>query len=150
MAIRKICQLGLLSLCLLFMAISHAQAIYPIGQVLQINTHFRTIVGKPTWLLILRDEQTGQVLAYQFDIKKNDNFWIAFSTTSTYRVTVSNLKFGPYAVINNFCRLENGIITGKSMFISLTGTLTPDPKNSRCHVKKYLGTLVKPLATEKP
>ncbi len=121
-----------LALC---MTSLHAQN--PFGQTLQINTRFRSITGKPTWLLIVRDVNTGVVSPYLFDIKNNDNYWIAFTYGHSYRITVSKMKFGPLAVINNFCRLENGIISGQSMMVSVWGRLTPYRGNSECRVLKY-------------
>lgn len=108
-----------------------------LGETLQINTHFRSLTGKPTWLLIVRDVDSGQVSPYLFDIRKNDNFWLAFTFGRAYRVTASTLKFGPYAVIHNFCHLQNGILTGKSMAITLSGDLTPNPEDFNCSVLKY-------------
>lgn len=118
----------------------------PIGQTLQVNTHFKSVIGNPTWLLIIRDVNTGVVLPYLFDIRNNDNFWVAFTSGRSYRITASTLKFGPFAKINNFCCLENGIITDKSFWITLTGELSPNPKSSKCNVTKYLNTLPFPIA----
>ncbi len=111
------------------------------GQILQINTRFHSHVGKPTWLLIIREQETGVVSPYVYDIRQNDNFWIALTWGHTYRITVSQLKiafdFGPPVVINDFCHLQSEMIEGKSMTISITGQLTPDRKNAICHVKKF-------------
>lgn len=109
-------------------------------QTLQIYTHFQTFIGKPTWLLIVRDVESGLVSPYIFDIRNNDNFWIAFTFGHHYRVTTSKVTFGKYAVINNFCGLENGILSGISMFMKLTGSLTPDPKTTKCHVTAFQET----------
>jgi len=117
--------------------ITPSNAQNPMGQTLQINTHFRSITGNPVWLLIIRDLDSGVVLPYMFDIKNNDNFWLAFSFSRNYVITASHLKFGPFAVINNFCHLENKILSGKSMIISLSGHLTPSPKTFNCHVLTY-------------
>jgi hypothetical protein len=136
MALKKLCCLMFLG----FLAFSTQVQSAGMQQTVQINTHFRSVLEKPTWLLILRDVESGQVLPYIYDVRGNDNFWIAFSTERTYRVTVSNLTFGKYAVIHNFCDLQNGIIEGKSIFVSITGELTPDPKSFRCHVLKYQST----------
>lgn len=106
-------------------------------QTLQIYTHFQCIIGKPTWLLIVRDVDTGLVSPYMFDIRNNDNFWLAFTYGHNYKIITSSLKFGRLAVINNFCNLENGIISGKSMYLTLTGVLTPDVNSSSCYVKRY-------------
>lgn len=109
----------------------------PMGQVIHIYTQFRYFVGKPTWLLIVRDVETGLVSPYLFDIRNNDNYWMAFTYGHSYRVTVSNLKFGTYGEITNFCGLENGILSGKSLYMTLTGVLTPDPKTMKCFVHSF-------------
>lgn len=116
---------------------SWAIAQTPLGQTLQINTRFRSIIGKPTWLLIIRDIDTGVVVPYLFDIRNNQDFWVAFTFARDYQVTVSELKFGPFAVIHNLCHLENSILSGKSMILTLTGDLTPSRQTARCHVLKY-------------
>lgn len=108
-----------------------------IGQTIQIYTRFRQFVGKPTWLLIIRDVETGLVTPYIFDVRNNENYWVAFTYGHHYRITVSQLKFGTYGEINNFCQLENGILSGTSMYMTLTGVLTPDPKTTKCFVHHY-------------
>jgi hypothetical protein len=110
-----------------------------IGQTLQINTRLSSVTGHPTWLLIIRDVNTGIVRPYIYDIIDNDNFWIAFSGGHSYRITASTLKFGPFAIIQNFCGLQNGILDRKSMILTLTGRLTPYRGSSKCTVIKYRG-----------
>lgn len=107
------------------------------GQSLQINTYFHSIIGKPSWLLIVRDMQSQKVTPYLFDLRNDESFLMALTYGHAYRVTVSTLTFGPCAIIHNFCGLENGVITGQSLFITLKGNLTPDPGSSKCHVEKY-------------
>lgn len=127
-------------LCLIsLLLITSSFANSPLGETLQVSTHFRSIVGKPTWLLIVREVESGRVLPYVFDIRNNDNFWLAFTSGRSYRVTASSLNFGPYAKIRNFCNLEDGIINGESYLVSLTGDLTPSPTSFRCKVVKYKG-----------
>jgi hypothetical protein len=143
---KKLCQQFLFFLWA-FSWLSSAKAQFSLGQTIQIYTHFQTVIGKPTWLLIIRDVSNGQVLPYVFDIRNNDNFWLALTLGHSYRVTVSNLKWGERTVINNFCHLENGVLSGKSMFLTLTGKLTPNPGSSSCHILKYNGlpfTIVEP------
>lgn len=138
MAITKISQTMLLMASLLFINITtYAENSLENTQTLQIYTHFRSIVGKPTWLLIIRDVNTGLVSPYVFDIQNNDNFWVAFTYGHNYKITASTLSFGRNAVINNFCHLENGILSGKSMYMTLTGVLTPNPRTLHCNVLKY-------------
>lgn len=116
---------------------THALSVGVVKQTIQINTHFHCVFAKPTWLLIVRELDTGRVLPYIFDIVNNDNFWVAFSTSHHYQITASTLKFGPYAVIHDFCHLEGCPVSDKSFFVRLRGDLTPNPNTMRCIVSKY-------------
>lgn len=118
-----------------FIASLQAQPFF--GQTLQINTHFLEVYGKPEWLLVVREMESGRVLPYLYEVKDNDNFWIAFTSGRSYRVTASTLKFGPFAKIANFCKLENGIIKDKSISIILTGVLSPDTHSYKCKVSMF-------------
>lgn len=133
MAIKKLCQFALLMISI------HSCQIN--AQIVQITTHFNSILGKPTWLLIFRNVETGDVLPYLFDVRKNSNFWMTFPIGRAYRITASNLKFGPYAKIDDFCCLEDGIIVDKSIIINITGALSPDPKSVKCVVTKFNGEM---------
>jgi hypothetical protein len=124
----------IISLCLMSMSVFAEDQL---GQTIQIYTQFRHFFGKPTWLLIIREVETGIVTPYIFDIRNNQNYWLAFTYGHHYRITVSNLKFGTYGEINNFCGLENGILSGISMYMTLTGVLSPDPKTTKCFVHQY-------------
>ena len=137
MARKRVCQVVLLSIGLLSALSSHAQNNF-LGQTVQINTYLNTIIGKPSWLLIVRDVETGQVIPYQFHFKNTENAWIAPTFARAFRVTVSTLQFGSSTFITNFCGLEDGILSRESLFVSLTGTLSPDPRSVQCHVRKYL------------
>jgi len=107
------------------------------GQAMQISTHFHSVEGSPSWLLILRDVSTGEVFPYVFDVKNNDNYWVAFTKGHSYRVTVSSLTFGPYAKIKNLCNLEDGVLNGQSLNVTMTGVLSPDPHQFRCRIMRY-------------
>lgn len=137
---KKLYQISVVFALLLIMKLP-AYANEVLKQTIQINTHFSYIVGMPAWLLIIRDVDTGRVSPFLFDIRNNDNFWLAFSSGRNYRVTASTLTFGHYAIINNFCRLEDGVLSGKSMAISLTGVLTPNSRDIHCHVRRYDDTI---------
>ncbi len=128
--------LGLVSLSF-FIASPLLHAQNDVAQTLSITTNLTAIVGDPVWLLELRDMESGQVLPYLFDVKNKDNFWVAYSKEHRYQVKASVLKFGPYATVNNFCYLENGVMTGKSMTIHITGKLSPGLRRARCHVTKF-------------
>ncbi len=107
------------------------------GQTIQINTNFRSITGKPVWLLILRDTDTGVVKPYIYDIRTNNNSWLVMSPGNHYIITASTLKFGPFAITHNFCHLEDSALAGKSMSINITGDLTPSSKTYKCRILKY-------------
>jgi hypothetical protein len=137
MAIKKICQLTLLSIGLFNTFNVHAQD-SPFGQTFQINTHLNSFVGKPSWLIIIRDVTTGQVLPFLYDFNTTENFWLGFTFAHAYQVTVSDLEFGPpNTVIHNFCHLQDGILDRESFTINLTGDLTPNRHTSFCHIFKY-------------
>ncbi|HSW93100.1 MAG TPA: hypothetical protein VLJ15_01950 [Gammaproteobacteria bacterium] len=137
MLTRKWCILLFSLVMPLFFDVAPAHAARPLNQTIQITTHFRTITGNPVWLLILRDADSGVVMPYLYDVKNEDNFWLALSFGRNYIITASTLKFGPFAVIHNFCHLEDGVLAGKSMTVTLTGDLTPVSITSRCRVLKY-------------
>lgn len=122
-------------LCLCYSLSLHAQN--PFGQIVTIETHFSKMFGNPSWLLIVRDVDSGQVSPYVFDFYSTDNFWMALSYGHVYRITVSKLTFGPFAEINNFCCLENGILLNSSIKVSLTGMLSPMREGIHCHVTKW-------------
>lgn len=136
MAIKNLCPLGLFSICLMSLTASHAQPILA-GETIQIYTEFHSVIGKPSWLLILRDMNTGQVLPYLYDIRNNYNFWLALPMSHNYRVTVSTLTWGPFAVIHNFCHLQDGILSWRSLNVTLKGNLTPDRHDSHCYIQSY-------------
>ncbi len=121
----------------LWLFVPYAQADNALGQFIQINTRFHSIVGHPTWLLIIRDVQNGQILPYLFDIRSKNNFWIALTFGHSYRVTVSQLQFNSEQQIDNFCALQDGVLNGISMTVNVSGDLTTDPTSYRCHVLKY-------------
>ena len=137
MAIKNLCQVGLICFFMLFAPFVIAQLPPMDGEYLQINTHFRQILSRPTWVLILRDIDSGQVLPYLFDLRQNDNFWVAFSSSQTYQVTLSTLQFDTGDEVHNFCNLQDGYITRQSMTINLSGVLSPDKRTFKCYVMKY-------------
>ncbi|MBX3708406.1 MAG: hypothetical protein KIT56_07130 [Gammaproteobacteria bacterium] len=119
-----------------------------LGQVIQINTRFRSFVGKPTWTLIIRDIDHGQNIPYLFDIRRGGNHWVAFTYGRNYLITASRLQIETYQSrynkyknyrIKNFCNLEsNGrIIRGRSMYITIEGHLSPYSNTYVCHVSTY-------------
>ncbi|MDR3490491.1 MAG: hypothetical protein P4M12_00445 [Gammaproteobacteria bacterium] len=136
MAIKKLCQVVLITLCF-FCALTSAYGTNEGGESIQINTQLHKLYGHPSWLLILRDEESQRVFPYQFDFSQRDNFWLIFSHARSYRVTVSQLSFGPYAEIKNFCCLENRSLSGQSLNVTLKGVLSPVRATSQCYVQQY-------------
>jgi hypothetical protein len=127
---------ALLLVTLLFSSASMASSLAE-TQTLQISTNLTEIIGKPSWTLIVRDLKSGLVSPYIFEIEKHNNYWVAFTYGHVYKVQASSLTFGPFAHISNFCGLQNGVLTGISMFMIITGKLTPDPKTYHCKITKY-------------
>ena|SRR3990167_3243662 len=120
-----------------------------VGQTIQINTRFHSFTGKPSWLLIIRDIDHNENIPYIFDIRRGTNFWVAFTYGRNYLISASTLQFSPYRrnpyrqkKINNFCQLESHgrIQRGSSLYITITGDLSPDTTTFTCHVSKYKDT----------
>ncbi|MDX1901578.1 MAG: hypothetical protein SFW66_06190 [Gammaproteobacteria bacterium] len=105
--------------------------------VIQIDSYFRnpSIANNPSWLLILRDEETGTVTPQLFEFTKPSAAWVVFAPGHMYRVTASELSFNAHTKINNFCQLQDGILAGQSMWIRLSGTFSP--QTIICHISKY-------------
>jgi hypothetical protein len=119
-----------------------------VGQTIQIYTRFHSFVGKPSWLFIIRDLDHNQSIPYLFDIRRGDNFWVAFTYGRNYLIKVSNLQIETYKSrynkfrnykINDFCHLESDgrIIRGESMYITIDGDLSPDSETYTCQVSRY-------------
>lgn len=119
-----------------------------LGQVIQIHTRFHSFVGKPTWLLVIRDLDNNQTIPYLYDIKRGDNTFLALTYSRHYLITASRLQIETYRSryneyhqyrINNFCHLEsNGrIIRGESLSITINGDLSPDSNTYSCHVLRF-------------
>lgn len=119
-----------------------------IGQTIQVSTRFHSLVGKPSWLVIIRDLDHNQNIPYVFDIKKGENFWVLYTYGRHYLITVSELQISTYQSryntfrrykVKNFCHLEsNGRIQrGTSMYITINGDLTINRDTYSCHVSSY-------------
>lgn len=125
--------------------ISHAQE-DGIGQTIQIYTRLTSFTGRPSWLLVIRDIDHNQNIPYLYDFYKGDNFWMALTYGHNYLVVASTLQFAPYRAdpyrtrtIHNFCGLESQgrIIRGQSLYITISGKLTPDTNTFDCNVLRY-------------
>lgn len=118
-----------------------------LGQTIQIYTQLRSFVGRPSWLLIIRDIDHNQNIPYLYDFTQGDNFWLALTYGHNYLIEASTLQFAPYhrnpfttRVIHDFCHLESHgrIQRGESMYIMLKGNLAPGCHTYSCSVSKYL------------
>jgi hypothetical protein len=146
-----------LAICtsILFFACLNTPATYAqggdgVGQTIQIYTQLNSFIGRPSWLIIIRDIDHNQNIPYLYDFDTEDNFWVALTYGRNYLVTTSELQFSPYREhpyrfysnyfserkINNFCHLESHgrILHGESMYIMLRGKLTPNPDTYTCSV----------------
>jgi hypothetical protein len=118
------------------------------GATLQISTHFSSFVGRSSWLIVIQDLDHGQNIPFLYDIKKPDNYWLAFTSGRHYRILASTLRIHTHGTnqnryqqytIKNFCNLEsNGrIIRNQSIYIRLTGDLTSNRETIDCGVSRF-------------
>jgi hypothetical protein len=118
------------------------------GQVIQIHTRLHSFIGKPTWLLVIRDLDHGENIPYVFEITRGQNFWIAMTYSRHYLISISNLQIETYREadngfrnykINDFCHLESRgrIIRNQSLYITIDGDLSADSSTYHCHVSRY-------------
>ena len=113
------------------------------GETIKIRTNLRTFVGKPTWLLIIRDIDHNQNIPYLYDFSRGTNYWLAFTYGRNYVITISELVFNPYdRKIKNFCNLQSmgAIQRGVSMDIHITGDLSPRTNTFQCNIMRYSNT----------
>lgn len=113
------------------------QSYAAMSQTIQIYTHLNKIAADSSWLLIVHDTDSSAVYPYVFNMNNKDDYFLIFTNARNYRL-VSILQFDFYRFkINNFCQLPTDKITGQSLIIKITGTLTPDPMTSKCYIMKY-------------
>lgn len=138
----------LISKWLLLLGCFLASLSYAQGQAIQINTRFDSWVGKPTWVLMIRDLDHNINIPYVFQISHSDSYWVALTFGRNYLISASTLQILLYIPrwnqyrnyrVDNFCNLEsNGRINrGESMFITVSGNLTPNPNTYTCNVTKF-------------
>lgn len=127
---------------------TRAQGNDGLGQVLQINTMFHSFVGRPEWLIEIRDIDHGQTIPYIFDISRGQNYWLVFTYSKHYLITASTMQFSSYRSrynvysnhkIENFCNLESRghVARGESMYIWIEGDLSPNSRSYRCHITRF-------------
>src|SRR5258707_511785 len=94
--------------------LSLAHADDDFGQMIEINTNFHSFIGKPSWLIMIRDVDHNENFPYLFDIKRGENYWVAPTHSRNYLITASTLKINTYQSrtnifkqyqIRNFCNL---------------------------------------------
>lgn len=117
-----------------------------VGQNIQITTNLRSFVGKPSWLLMIRDIDHDQNIPYVFDFTRSDNFWLAFTYGHNYLITASTLQYAPYRsnpyrtkVTYDFCHLESHgrIARGESLYVTITGDLSPNTDGYTCNIVRF-------------
>lgn len=147
---------------ILFIFITNSYAESSIGQTIQIYTRLQSFLGKPTWLLIIRDVDHNRTIPYLFNIRKGQNFWLALTYGRNYLITASRLQISTYEysgnrfkkyIVHNFCNLESmgRIIRGDSIRIDISGYLSPNSNTYTCNVFRFPSpnfTIVPPEASE--
>jgi hypothetical protein len=133
---------------LLLSIISSALLAQESTNTIEIRTHFHSFVGKPSWLVTIRDVDKNKSYPHLFDITSGDNTWVLPTHGYNYLITVSNMRASTYDSINNyyrqyqiknFCHLESRgrIIRGKSMLITIDGELSKNSNGYRCHIQQW-------------
>lgn len=121
------------------------------GQTIQITTRLHSFVGKPSWSLVIRDIDHNENIPYLFDFTRGNDFWVAFTYGRNYVIVASTLQIESYKAwrnsynhyrIHNFCHLESQgrIQRAESMFITITGNLSPNRDTYTCYVSKLKDT----------
>lgn len=157
MLCKLICKLIPLGLLTLFLPCAQAALlITDVGQTIQIETRLRSFVGRPTWLIEIRDVDHNATIPYIYDISTGHNQLLLLTRGHNYLITASTLHFSPYSEqpycsrkIHNFCRLESHghIMRGKSLVVRLEGHLAPN--RYRCSVTSFAEPDIK-IATPIP
>ncbi len=107
------------------------------SMTIQINTHFKEIEGKPSWLLIVYDLDSSAVYPYLFDINERNNHFTIYTNSMNYRL-VSIMQFSKEdKKIANFCNLPADRISRESLTITIDGTLSSTPNTSNCLTRRW-------------
>jgi hypothetical protein len=118
------------------------------GQIIQINTRFHSFLGKPSWLLVIRDLDHGENIPYLYDIERGENTWFALTYGKNYLIIASTLQISTYGsrlnrfkkyTIHDFCHLESQgrIIRGQSLYLTIDGDLTQHEDTVNCEISRY-------------
>src|SRR5579883_513339 len=88
--LKKFLYHGLLLFLCLTASSAYAQPIGPdgLGETIQIYTRFRSFLGKPSLLLIIRDVDSDQSIPYLFDVTRGDDFWFALTYGRNYNTNL--------------------------------------------------------------
>jgi len=117
------------------------------GETIRITTRLNSYVGKPSWLLVIRDVDHSRTIPYVFDFQRGENTWLAYTFGHHYLITISNLQMPTYIAshndyknyqINDFCHLQsNGRVqNGVGMDITITGDLNAK-HHYQCQAIRY-------------
>ena len=121
----------LLLLCLLLLAAPSL----PAKSIIQIESRLQKIQNYPSWLILLRNADDGSVIPWLYDF--HTPYWLIFPEGHDYQILASEMRFNGKEVLHNFCDLQDGVLSGKSMQIVLSGSLMPASETLRCHVIHY-------------
>ena len=150
MAIKKLVRLICLIMLLSTIPLCYAEE-DGLGQVIRIRTQLHSFVGKPSWLIMIRDVDHNENIPYLFDFTRGDNFWVIPTFGRNYLISASTLKINTYQshyntyrndTISNFCNLESfgRIIRDESIYIMLSGDLSPFNHSYDCQISRYRDT----------
>lgn len=127
---------GLLQFLWLFLLPVCGFANHVISSTIHIHTHFQKIIDKPSWLIIVQDQDSPGTYPYLFDLVSNDHDFLIDTHTQHYRLTSIMQFASTNQKITHFCELPPTIFANESVDIFVTGTLTAEPTTSQCHFRR--------------
>lgn len=123
---------GILAFCIL---LGHEAEALP-RNTISMGTQLSQIDDYPTWLIELRNFETGSLVPWQYNFQKYaNNQWIVIPEGAEYQITASEIHFLNGAVFYNVCDLEHRTFLHQSIALDLSGQLTPESATLLCRVR---------------
>ena len=105
--------------------------------VIQVQGQLTGIEDSPTWLILLSNVDDGSIIPWMHDFGQGRSDWLVFPEGHDYRIVASELRFAHNTVFPNFCSLQDGILSDRSVQIFLRGKLSPAMDSFNCHVFSF-------------
>jgi len=100
--------------------------------LIQIEGQLKEIKANPSWFILLRNVDTGSIVPWMLDLQGPFVHWSVFPEGHDYQIIASEMRFNDNTVLHNVCDIEDGIVSGRSLQITLKGQLTPTSDTFDC------------------